>query len=236
MCRAAMTSANLDRSLIPPDELRFRVANSLDPGEFLGVGERCANDLRTAISSLGRNVAECKEVLDFGCGSGRTLRWFTESPPRFYGSDMDAEAIGWCENHLAGMTFVVNQALPPLPFCSDKFDFVYAISVFSHLDETHAMIWLQELQRVAAPNAILAISICGPLIYQASARDVVELHEKGLVFSQPGYWKNHFPDWYGDMYYDEAGARRLFGRNLDFLALLPAGINGHQDLVLLRKP
>ena len=154
-----MTSANLDRSLIPPDELRFRVANSLDPDEFLGVGERCANDLRTAISSVGRNVAECKEVLDFGCGSGRTLRWFTESPPRFYGADMDAEAIGWCKNHLAGMIFVVNQALPPLPFGSDKFDFVYAISVFSHLDETYATIWLQELQRVAAPNAILAISI-----------------------------------------------------------------------------
>jgi hypothetical protein len=37
------------------------------------------------------------------------------------------------------------------------------------------------------------------------------------------------------MYY-EVGARRLFGCNLDFLALAPAGINGHQDLVLLRKP
>jgi hypothetical protein len=82
----------------------------------------------------------------------------------------------------------------------------------------------------------LAISICGPLIYQAAARDVGELHEKGLVFSQPGYWKDHFPDWYGDMYYDDAGARRLFGRNLDFLTHIPAGINGHQDLLLLRKP
>ena len=91
--------------------------------------------------------------------------------------------LGGVKNHLAGMAFVVNQALPPLPFCSDKFDFVYAISVFSHLDETYATIWLQELQRLAAPNPILAIAICGPLIYQATARDVVELHEKGLLFT-----------------------------------------------------
>jgi SAM-dependent methyltransferase len=234
-----MVHASNDRSsiAIPPDELRFRVSNSYDLNEFLSVGERCANDLSVAMKRIGRNVAECKEVLDFGCGSGRTLRWFIGArPPSFYGSDIDVEAIAWCEKHLAGMSFAVNDPLPPLSFGADKFDFIYAISVFSHLDENYATLWLQELQRIATPNAILAISIFGPLVYQATGSEVGKLHDKGLIFSQSGYWKDRFPDWYGDMYYDELGARRLFGRNLNFLSYIPAGINGHQDLVLLHKP
>jgi SAM-dependent methyltransferase len=221
---------------IPPDELRFRVSNSYDPNEFLSVGERTANDLFAAMKSIGRNLAECREVLDFGCGSGRTLRWFMGARPNFYGSDIDMEAIAWCEKHLQGMSFAVNDPLPPISFSADRFDFIYAISVFSHLDEDHAALWLQELQRIAAPDAILAISIFGPLIYQATGSEVGRLHDNGFVFTQPGYWKNRFPDWYGDMYYDELGVRRLFGRSLHFLNYIPAGINGHQDLVLLRKP
>jgi SAM-dependent methyltransferase len=232
-----MVHVSNDRSSIatPPDQLRFRVSNSYDPNEFLSVGERSANDLFAAMKDIGRNLAECKEVLDFGCGSGRTLRWFMGARPSFYGSDIDVEAIAWCEKHLQGMSYAVNDPMPPLCFEADKFDFIYAISVFSHLDENHAALWLQELQRIAAPDAILAISVCGPLIYQDTGNDVGKLHDSGFVFSQSGYWKDHFPDWYGEMYYDELGARRLFGRNFSFLKYVPAGINGHQDLVLLRK-
>ena len=63
------------------------------------------------------------------------------------------------------MSFAVNDPMPPLSFEAEKFDFIYAISVFSHLDDNHTALWLQELQRIAAPDAILAISVCDPLIY-----------------------------------------------------------------------
>lgn len=234
-----MAHANNVRSLIPipPDELRFRVSNSYDHDEFLSVGERCANDLCFAMKGIGRSVAGCKKVLDFGCGSGRTLRWFVgDRPPNFYGSDIDVEAIAWCEKYLHGMSFAVNGPLPPLSFGAETFDFIYAISVFSHLDENHTILWLQELQRIATPNAVLAISIFGSPIYQATGSEVGKLHDKGLIFSQSGYWTDRFPDWYGDMYYDERGARRLFGRKLNLLNYIAAGINGHQDLLLLRNP
>lgn len=221
---------------LPPEELRFRVSNTYGADEFLTVGERCAKDLRAALKMLQRDIAECEAVLDFGCGSGRTLRWFTEGRPGFFGSDIDAEAIGWCKENLRGMTFTVNSSLPPLQFNTNKFDFIYAISVFSHMDEHHARLWLDELRRVATSGGIVALSVLGPLIYRATGRTVGTLHERGYLFTQPGYWSDRFPDWYGDMYYDELGARRLFGRDLDFLHYIPAGINAHQDLVLLRKP
>jgi SAM-dependent methyltransferase len=220
---------------IPPEHFRFRVSNSPDVDEFLRVGQRCAYELRSAMSSLGKNLEDCRQVLDFGCGPGRVLRWLANTRPYLYGTDVDAETIAWCRHHMPGMTFVTNNTIPPLEFDSSKFDFIYAISVFSHLNEEYAINWLQELRRVAEPDCILAISICGPPIYLATGSEVAELHNRGRIFKQHGYWKNLFPDWYGDMYYDETGARRIFGRYLEFISYIPAGINGHQDLVLLRK-
>ena len=221
---------------VPPDALRFRVSNSRDVKEFLDVGERCANDLRTAINTIGRDIADCQAVLDFGCGSGRTLRWFVEKQPGFHGSDIDAEAIEWCKANLQGMTFSVNDSLPPLSIREPKFDLVYAISVFSHLNETYTRAWLAELRRVTLPGGIVAISICGPLIYRATGMDVGDLHRNGLIFKQSDFWKDHFPAWYGDMYYDEIGARRIFSQDLDLVSYVPLGVNKHQDLLLLRKP
>jgi hypothetical protein len=133
------------------------------------------------------------------------------------------------------MTFSVNDSLPPLSIGEPKFDFVYAISVFSHMDETYTKAWLAELRRVTLHGGILALSVCGPLIYQATGMDVGDLHKNGFIFKQSGFWKDYFPDWYGDMYYDEAGARRLFGQDLELISYVPFGVNGHQDLLLLRK-
>jgi SAM-dependent methyltransferase len=221
---------------LPPAELRFRVGGSHEANEFLKVGERCANDLRAALKRIKCEFAECSAVLDFGCGSGRTLRWFTENRQRFFGSDIDVEAIKWCKANLRGMTFTMNGSVPPLEFNTNQFDLIYAVSVFSHLDENYARLWLDELRRVAKFGGILALSIHGPPIYQATGRDVADLHKSGFIFNQSGFWTDRFPDWYGEMCYDQTGARRFFGRDLDFLCYIAAGINAHQDLILLRKP
>ena len=52
-------------------------------------------------------------------------------------------------------TFEANNALPPLLFPDCAFDLVFAISVFTHLDEQYQLAWLAELRRVAQPGAIL---------------------------------------------------------------------------------
>jgi hypothetical protein len=38
---------------LPPEQLRFNVSNSLDVGEFLKAGKRCADELESGVSAVG---------------------------------------------------------------------------------------------------------------------------------------------------------------------------------------
>jgi cyclopropane fatty-acyl-phospholipid synthase-like methyltransferase len=95
-------------------------------------------------------------VLDFGCGCGRVMSYMGGVAPAstIHGSDIDGEAIAWCERIFRGevkrgrFSFGVNQDRPPTAFDSGHFDLVYAISVFTHLPEDLQFQWLAELRRI----------------------------------------------------------------------------------------
>src|SRR5207248_1785974 len=113
-----------------------------------------------ALTSVHREISSFRDVLDFGCGCGRTLRYFADQSPitDFYGTDIDAEAIAWCRRHLRFAKFKVNQALPPLSYRAEKFDLVYAVSVFTHIDEEYQFRWLDELRRITKPRGIVIVT------------------------------------------------------------------------------
>ena len=72
-------------------------------------------------------------VLDFGCGSGRVVTHLknTNAKYRFYGTDIDDEAIAWCQQYIANIAeFSTNNEYPPLDFPDNYFDLLYSISVF----------------------------------------------------------------------------------------------------------
>ena len=102
-------------------------------------------------------------VLDFGCGCGRVLRFFSmyANTTTFCGADVDAEAIGWCERHIDFAQFASVAFRPPTPFASETFHGVVSFSVFSHLSEELHLLWLEELHRITAPGAILVVSTQG---------------------------------------------------------------------------
>jgi hypothetical protein len=79
---------------IPPAKLRFRVSESISVGEFLRIGAGCANLIRQHVNDMGVEFANMGRVLDFGCGCGRTSRWFLQDggTAEFHGVDVDEEA------------------------------------------------------------------------------------------------------------------------------------------------
>ncbi len=100
---------------------------------------------------------EGKRVLDFGCGAGRTLRYFLDEAEiaEFWGCDIDEASIAWLSEHLSPPIHPVRtNEIPPIPRPEGYFDLVYAVSVFTHLTDSWSQ-WLLELHRLLRDEGLL---------------------------------------------------------------------------------
>ena len=223
---------------LPPPDLRYRVHGARDAESFLETGARSRRSLEEALARINRRFADFNRILDFGCGSARTLLAFAEDSPsvHFFGTDIDAEVIVWGHDHLPYVTFATNDALPPLAYADGTFDLVYSISVFTHLNEDFQFQWLRELQRIAAPGAILLLTVHGKYHWRKFAPELVpEIQAKGFFFQKiygPGYL---YPDWFQIAHHTETYVRARWSDYFEVLDYLPRGLNNHQDVVVLRR-
>ncbi len=224
---------------LPPPELRYRVHGARDAASFVETGVRSRRNLEEALARIERRFADFAAILDFGCGSARTLLAFAEDRPRasrFYGTDIDEEVIAWIRDHLPYVTATTNGALPPLVYPDDTFELIYSISVFTHLNEDFQFQWLRELRRVAAPGAILLLTVHGEYHWRKFAPELVpEVLEQGFVFQQvygPDYL---YPEWFQIAHHTEAYVRSRWAEYFEVLDYLPRGLNNHQDIVILQK-
>lgn len=210
---------------LPPAELRYRVSSSPDAENFVNIGRKCARDIQSALRGVGHELAQFKQILDFGCGCGRTLVHLKDLAPQaqFDGTDIDAPAIDWCKQNLRVAKFRVGKASPPIDYASDSFDFIYAISVFTHLDEDYQFRWLKELGRIAKPGGVLLLTVDSSLV-----------GEQHFVF-QRSYEDGLFPAWYQNAFHSRDYVIENYGKYFEVMAYLPKGMNDHQDVVVLRK-
>jgi cyclopropane fatty-acyl-phospholipid synthase-like methyltransferase len=226
--------------LAPPAALRFRVHGDLDLDGFLESGRQCSVDIQAALASVERDLSSFRSVLDFGCGCGRTLQWLAASvdDAALYGTDIDEEAIDWCAKSVLGASFAVNAGRPPLAYPDASFDLVYAVSVFTHLTESLQLDWLSELRRVTAPGGLVVVTVRGTsYASQLAPRDRQELATQGFVYSpMPAYFQQLFPSWYQTATMSEEYIRRTWSPWLEVLRHVPRGLDGGQDIVVLRKP
>ena len=148
---------------LPPPRLRLLVAGrSADSAYFLQVGRQMFEGIRGGVHSMGRDVEELGAVLDFGCGCGRVARhWASVPGPELHGCDYNGELVEWCASNLCALRATRNEPDPPLPYVSGSFDLIYALSVFTHLDDELQRQWLEEFRRVLAPGGLLVVSVLG---------------------------------------------------------------------------
>lgn len=229
---------------LPPPRLRHRVHGAMDATSFLQVGSRCAADVAILAKDHDRDFAAYDNVLDFGCGCGRTLRHFEHRPPtqHLHGTDIDASAIRWCQEHLHGLAaWNVNAVLPPTSYPDATFDLIYAISVFTHIDEATQFAWLRELNRIAKPGARLILTVHGEHVYRHSLGpdDLSVVERQGFLFrvKQTGRWKlDGLPDWYQTSFHTKDYVASHWSRLFDVVSHVERGMAGYQDAVVLSKP
>ena len=173
---------------------------------------------------VGVDPAQIASVLDFGCGCGRVISRFQALLPsaKFYGTDAEKDLIAWSRSHLPGADFRVNAPEPPLPYADGQFDLIYAISVFTHLDERLQFLWLADLKRIARPGAILILTVHG-------TED-----ENKFEFVKNNAWSDFFPDYYHTTFHGRSYVAEQWGRRFTLLDYKPRAI-GQQDAVILRR-
>ena len=152
------------RSQTPPLDLAARIGGAYGDYHKIGAGHR-----RALESVLPSDWSfENRTVLDFGCGTGRTLAAFAEEAQKatLVGCDIHGRSIDWANSNLSPpFSFFRCDESPPLPEPDARFDLIYAMSVFTHITELWSQ-WLAELHRVIRPGGLAVITILGPAMAQ----------------------------------------------------------------------
>jgi SAM-dependent methyltransferase len=225
----------------PPGHLRLRVNGAWELKGFVAVGKSCLEDLEKTLQIRGLRLDGFRSILDFGCGCGRaSIPLLVRYPGiRISGTDTDREAIAWCAKNVSKGNFEANEPLPPLVYSADSFDFVFSISVLTHLDEDFQFRWLEELRRITAPGGYVLLTLHGKKAQSLaglSEEQRSNLEKHGHLFcTSPNKLDESLPDWYQNTFHSEAYVRDKFSNYFNILEYIPAGMNDHQDVVLLQK-
>ena len=168
--------------VLPPALMRFKVRGSPSGDAFARIGRSSADDINAALVRFGIDLGSHRAILDFGCGCGGTLVWLHDLAPTasISGTDIDANAIGWCRANLPFARFATNEALPPLSYPDAAFDLAIAVSVFTHLDEDYQFRWLAELRRVIKPGGTCVITLHGPQSWNQMSEPTGSVRPNGL--------------------------------------------------------
>lgn len=152
---------------VPPGRLLYSVTTTRDVSHFIESGQASASALRRALLRVARPIESMNDVLDFGCGCGRVLRqWGRVDRVQLHGCDYNAAGPSWLSANLPWVSTRVNKLEPPLPYADASFDFVYALSVFTHFPVPLQTAWMRELHRVIRPGGLLAITTMGATFAQ----------------------------------------------------------------------
>lgn len=143
------------------------------------------NSILPAVSTMqnylavaGVSLENLRNLLDFGCGSGRLLLgWHIMRPDVVCcGTDINQRLVGWAQRYLPpAMQFDNGCLLPPTRYATDSFDLIYAISVFTHLNIQIQQQWIAEFCRILRPGGYLLVTLHGPLYAHRAFHDAPDM-------------------------------------------------------------
>jgi ubiquinone/menaquinone biosynthesis C-methylase UbiE len=127
-----------------------------EPFQFTNRVKRYAKD-------CGVNIEPGTNILDFGAGWGRMIRFFFKDLPseNIFGVDTWDIMVNYCNELLPAGNYSVNTPFPPIKFADNTFDIIFSYSVFSHLHYSCAEKWIEEFSRILRPNGILVATTEG---------------------------------------------------------------------------
>jgi ubiquinone/menaquinone biosynthesis C-methylase UbiE len=226
---------------IPPPDMRMGYCSDSNQA-FLESGKRTADTAQSIIADYGLTLGPGDAILDWGCATGRVLRWFEKEARNgvsCWGVDQHEPSISWNKENLCPpFHFGTCSAIPHLPFEDRKFKLVLAYSVFTHIEHLRDM-WLMEISRITAKGGIFLATIhdehtiayfqqTGKPCWIPPGVSLASLlrHEVSIISGLD--WGNCYTFFLSDW------AIREFGRYFEVLAIRPRA-EDYQTALILRK-
>lgn len=178
----AFLAANPD-VVLPPDYLIFETFH-LDYDSYYFGGQKSAKSIVSQVAPF--ITLQNKKILDWGCGPGRIIRHLHNEVQdcEIHGVDYNKTNLNWCAENIPNITFKKNEINPPLPYKERTFDFIYAISIFTHLSEENHPAWMAELARVSQKGAVLLLTSHGPIFKRILTPDEIKTYDKGEIVTR----------------------------------------------------
>ena len=229
---AFMKRKELDCLPFPPVRLVYLVTNTYRYEWFFETGTIGSQCIRSILEKNNMRIDAFASILDFGCGCGRIIRhWKQDS--RLCGSDYNPVLAGWCRENLPFAEFTVNGLASKLIYADETFDFIYAISVFTHLTEELGFFWMKELGRVLRPGGVMYLTFMGTTRAPHLRTELREQFEKGrlVVTGEEFSGGNRCA-----VYHPEKYVREILAKEFHVLDFIPGGArDANQDVFLLQK-
>lgn len=202
--------------------------------------------IEAALTAAGKTFDDVGSWLDFGCGYGRVVRFLVERvpPERVFATDVIEEGVSFCHSEF-GVTALPSQPeLESVRFGS--FDFVYAISVLTHLNERNSRAFLQLIGDSLDAGGIGLFTTHGrwSLEHIDNYGDDLEARtaeiersvgERGIAYVRYPFTTNDYGlSWHSREFIEETIAE-LHGGSVVPLLFEAHGLDGHQDVFAFQR-
>jgi SAM-dependent methyltransferase len=218
--------------------------------EVASYAERAGNVVAIIEDSLAagdRGYDDVERWLDFGCGYGRVIRFLVEQvpPDRIWASDVIKEGVDFCRSEFGVQPLYSQRDLEELRL--GPFDFIYAISVLSHLSERNSRALLRLLGDALHPRGIAMFtthgqrSLANPALYGAEygerreeIADTVAAH--GMTFLPYAFagGDDYGMAWHSREWVEKTVAE-LHRDAVRLIRFVPHGLDDHQDVFAFQR-
>ena len=183
------------------------------------------------------SLNDFRSVLDFGCGCGRIIRhWKNFRNTKVVGLDYNPVFLDFCRRAFPFAKFGINEFDKPLNCQDETFDFIYAISVFTHLPEKLQFFWINELRRVLKPGGYIYMTTHGKSRINAPHLTDIDrenfMNGNVIIYNDTMKGTN-----YCGTYHPESYVRSILAKDFTVMDFIPDGArDAGQDAYLLQKP
>jgi SAM-dependent methyltransferase len=219
------------------------------PEEVASYAERACNviaNIEASLRAAGRTFEEIERWLDFGCGYGRVIRFLIDRvpPERIFASDVNKEGVDFCRTEF-GINPVYSRSNLSLVRVG-SFDFIYAISVITHLNERNSRSFLALMGESLTPGGIAMFtthgqwSIANAGLYGGEYEELRfeiagSVRGRGFAFLPYPFVSDDYGIAWHSREYIETTMRELHEDRMKLLKFEPRGLDGHQDVFVFQR-